>query len=184
MTLKELRIAPEHKIRIRTKDGSNFIFIGMAGEVDFETLNKETKVRTTAKLLDAVYNYDPNHTGWFDKAVRDFKAWRQVEDREVVDQYPGQLEYSTVIVITGGEGWIPYNPSLAPLKAEDVDENAAENLVTAIYKGIATELVHAYEVDSEDLIERAEREIRKNRYGILNQPEGIIRACRIKAGKE
>lgn len=184
MTLKELRIAPEHKIRIRTKDGSNFIFIGMAGEVDFETLNKETKVRTTAKLLDAVYNYDPNHTGWFDKAVRDFKAWRPVEDREVVDQYPGQLEYSTVIVITGGEGWIPYNPSLAPLKAEDVDENAAENLVTAIYKGIATELVHAYEVDSEDLIERAEREIRKNRYGILDQPEGIIRACRIKAGKE
>ena len=184
MTLKELRIAPEHKIRIRTKDGSNFIFIGMAGEVDFETLNKETKVRTTAKLLDAVYNYDPNHTGWFDKAVRDFKAWRPVEDRELVDQYPGQLEYSTVIVITGGEGWIPYNPSLAPLKAEDVDENAAENLVTAIYKGIATELVHAYEVDSEDLIERAEREIRKNRYGILDQPEGIIRTCRIKAGKE
>lgn len=184
MTLKELRIAPEHKIRIRTKDGSNFIFIGMAGEVDFETLNKETKVRATARLLDAVYNYDPNHTGWFDKAVRDFKAWRPVEDRDVLEQYPGQLEYSTVIVITGGEGWIPYNPSLVPLKAEDVDENAAENLVTAIYKGIATELVHAYEVDSEDLIERAEREIRKNRYGILDQPEGIIRACRIKAGKE
>ena len=37
MTLKELRIAPEHKIRIRTEDGSNFIFIGMAGEVDFES---------------------------------------------------------------------------------------------------------------------------------------------------
>ena len=182
MTLKELRIAPEHKIRIRTKDGSNFIFIGMAGEVDFETLNKETKVRATAKLLDAVYNYDPNHTGWFDKAVRDFKAWKPVEDREVVEQYPGQLEYSTVIVITGGEGWIPYNPSLAPL--EKIDEQGAESLVTQIYKGICTELVHAYEVGSEDLIERAEREIRKNRYGILDQPEGIIRACRIRAGKE
>ena len=184
MKLKELKIAPEHKIRIRTKDGSNFIYIGVAGQVDFETLNRETKMRCTARMMDAVLTYDPDHQGGFDRAVKDFKAWKPVEEREVIEQYLGYLEYSTVIVITGGEGWIPYNPSLAPLKAEDVDENAAENLVTAIYKGIATELVHAYEVGSEDLIERGEREIRKNRYGILESPEGIIRACRAKAGRE
>lgn len=182
MKLKELKIAPEHKIRIRTVHGSNFIYIGTAGEVDFESLNKATKVRATARMLDAVYSFDPEHTGGFDKAVRDFKAWRPVEEREVVEQYLGQLEYSTVIVVTGGEGWIPYNPSLAPLT--EINENGAEALVTQVYKGICTELVHAYEVNSEDLIQKAEKEIRKNRYGILDQPEGIIRACRVRAGRE
>ena len=57
-------------------------------------------------------------------------------------------------------------------------------LATKIYEGLCTELVHAYETGYTDLITRCEDEIRLNRYGILEQPEGIIRACRIKAGKE
>lgn len=182
MTLKELKIAPEHRIRICTEHGSNFIFIGMAGEVDFKALNKETKMRCVADMMNAVYTFDPKHQSGFDKAVRAFKLWGPVEDREVIDQYPGQLEYSTVIMITGGEGWLHYNPSLAPLK--DIDERGAESLVTQVYKGLCDELVHAYEVGAEDIIERGEKEIMMNRYGILEQPEGVIRACRAVAGKE
>ena len=182
MTLKELKVAPEHRIRIRTEDGSNFIFIGMAGEVDFETLNRETKLRCTVRMLEAVYSYDPKHPGGFDKAVKTFKAWKPVEDREVIDQYAGLLEYSTVIVISGSEGWLQYNPSLAPLT--DVDEQGAEALVTQVYKGICTELIHAYQAGYEDLILKCEKEIRMNRYGILDKPEGVIYACKLKAGKE
>lgn len=184
MTLREVlkKTAPEHKIRIRTEKGSNFIFIGMAGQVNIEKLNNQTKMRSSVGIMQAVFNYDPKHPKGFDRAVETFKAWRPVEDREVVEQYPGQLEYSTVIVITGEEGWLQYNPSLAPLK--EINEQGAELLATQIYKGICTELVHAYEVGYTDLIAKCEDEIRLNRYGILEQPEGIIRACRIRAGKE
>lgn len=184
MTLREVlkKTAPEHKIRIRTEKGSNFIFIGMAGQVNIEELNNQTKMRSSVGIMQAVFNYDPKHPKGFDRAVETFKAWRPVEDREVVEQYPGQLEYSTVIVITGGEGWLQYNPSLAPLK--EINEQGAELLATQIYKGICIELVHAYEVGYTDLIAKCEDEIRLNRYGILEQPEGIIRACKIRAGKE
>ena len=184
MTLREVlkKIAPEHKIRIRTEKGSNFIFIGMAGQVNFEKLNNQTKCRSSVDLMLAVFNYDPRHQKGFDRYVAAFKAWRPVEDREVLETYPGQLEYSTVITITGGEGWLQYNPSLAPLK--EINEQGAELLATKIYEGLCTELVYAYETGYTDLITRCEDEIRLNRYGILEQPEGIIRACKIKAGKE
>ena len=184
MTLREVlkKTAPEHKIRIRTEKGSNFIFIGMAGQVNIEKLNNQTKMRSSVGIMQAVFNYDPKHPKGFDRAVETFKAWRPVEDREVLETYPGQLEYSTVIVITGGEGWLQYNPSLAPLK--EINEQGAELLATQIYKGICTELVHAYEVGYTDLIAKCEDEIRLNRYGILEKPERIIRACKIRAGKE
>lgn len=185
MTLREVlsKIPLEHKIRIRTEKGSNFIFIGMAGQVNFERLNNQTKCRSSVGIMLAVFNYDPKHVKGFDRTVEAFKAWRPVEDREVIETYPGQLEAnSTVIVITGGEGWLHYNPLLPPLK--EISEQGAELLATKIYEGLCTELVHAYETGYTDLITRCEDEIRLNRYGILEQPEGIIRACRIKAGKE
>lgn len=185
MTLREVlkKTAPEHKIRIRTEKGSNFIFIGMAGQVNIEKLNNQTKMRSSVGIMQAVFNYDPKHPKGFDRAVETFKAWRPVEDREVIETYPGQLEAnSTVIVITGGEGWLHYNPLLPPLK--EISEQGAELLATKIYKGLCTELVHAYETGYTDLITGCEDEIRLNRYGILEQPEGIIRACRVKAGKE
>lgn len=185
MTLREVlsKMPLEHKIRIRTEKGSNFIFIGMAGQVNFERLNNQTKCRSSVDLMLAVFNYDPRHQKGFDRYVAAFKAWRPVEDREVLETYPGQLEAnSTVIVVTGGEGWLHYNPLLPPLK--EINEQGAELLATKIYEGLCTELVHAYETGYTDLITRCEDEIRLNRYGILEQPEGIIRACRIKAGKE
>ena len=71
---------------------------------------------------------------------------------------------------------------LKELDPTTMDTDAAKELVAAIYKGLCQELIHAYETGSEDNIRRGEREIRANRYGLFDDPEGLIRLCKQRAG--
>ena len=73
-------------------------------------------------------------------------------------------------------------PEMTPLDPEAMDTEAAKDLVTAMYKGICQELIHAYITESDLNIRRCEREIRANRYGMFDDPEGLIRGCRKRAG--
>lgn len=187
MKLKEMEIPQETVIRICTKNGPNFVYVGLAGEMDFETINRRIRARDTANTMLAVCEYgDPKgkmHRGEFDKIISKFRDFTPVEDRDVVETYPGQFEANSLVIkITGTEGWILYNPMLPPMK--DVDREGAENLVAAIYKGLCAELITAYQAEDTYLIERCEKEIRRDRYGLMDRPEGLIRECRKKARRE
>lgn len=187
MKLKELDLRPEQRIRICTEHGANFIYIGTAGDVDFETLNTECYQRVRKEMQRAVDHFTRNKAStisYFDNVFQDFRFWIPVEEREVVEQYPSSLEYDCLIIkVTGRDGWIQYVPEgIAPLSADAMDTDAAKELVAAIYRGLCTELVHAYETRSEDNIKCCEREIRANRYGLFDDPEGLIRGCKQRAG--
>lgn len=186
MKLKELDLKPDQRIRICTEHGANFIYIGTAGDVDFEELNRTLYNRIRARMREAVDRYDKNKASTvttFDNVFQEFRFWVPVEERQVVDQYPGQYEYNSLVIkITGRDGWVQYVPDTAPLSAEAMDTDGAKELVAAIYKGLCQELMHAYETGSEDNIRRCEREIRANRYGLFDDPEGLIRGCKERAG--
>ena len=186
MKLKELDLKPEQRILICTEHGANFIYIGTAGEADFETLNTKLYGRIRDRMQDAVRNFDRRKSQTvmtFDNVFEEFRFWEPVEEREVVEQYPGEFEYdSLVIKITGNDGWIQYNPKVKPLEPETMDSEGAARLVEAIYKGVCQELVHAYQAGAPDTIRRCEREIRMNRYGMFEDPDGILRGCRKQAG--
>ena len=186
MKLKELDLRPEQRIRICTEHGANFIYIGTAGDVDFEELNRTLYSRVRDRMRDAVNNYDKNKAPTvtaFDNVFQEFRFWVPVEEREVLDQYAGQYECDCLVIkITGRDGWLQYIPEAAPLDPATMDTDAAKELVAAIYKGLCQELIHAYETGSEDNIRRGEREIRANRYGLFDDPEGLIRGCKQRAG--
>ena len=186
MKLKDLNLKPEQRIRICTEHGANFIYIGTAGEADFETLNRKLYGHTRGRMQDAVRNFDRRKSSTittFDNCLQEFRFWEPVEEREVIEQYPGLYECDSLVIrITGSDGWIQYNPEVKPLDPETMDDEGAAQLVTAIYRGICQELVHAYEAGAEQAIKRCEREIRMNRYGMFDDPDGIIRGCRKQAG--
>ena len=73
-------------------------------------------------------------------------------------------------------------PEMVPLDPAAMNTEAAKELVAAIYKGICQELIHAYVTRSDLNIRRCEREIRANRYGMFDDPDGLIRGCRKRAG--
>ena len=55
---------------------------------------------------------------------------------------------------------------------------AAEKLVMEVYREICRELVRAYRKADEFVITENENSIRRNVYGILNEPQALIDACR------
>lgn len=187
MLLRELELDPERQIRICTEHGSNFIYIGAFKDLDLRKLTKETSMRVTARLLDTVFLYHQRR-GWTKNnpavrgAMNRFLEWKPVAEREVLEQYPGKYEYSLVIRITGSEGWLEYDPHLRPLNPGSIGTDSAEELVASIYRGVCTELVHAYEVGAASVIRQCEHEIRSNRYGLLEDPNGLIRQCKKRGG--
>ncbi len=187
MKLKELDLRPEKRIRICTEHGANFIYIGTAGELDYKELNTKLWSKARERVLDALLKYDLNRPGTmkaFGRSVVKLLKWQPVQDREVVEKYKGYYEYdSLVIKVTGEDGWTNYEPEVESLDPDTMSTDAAAALVAAVYKELCQELVHGYEVKSEGTIAMCEREIRSNRYGLMDDPEGLIRECRKRAGR-
>lgn len=69
------------------------------------------------------------------------------------------------------------------MQQHEIDNQGAINLVGAVYRETCKRLITAYRRNDAYEIRQAERWIRDNNYGLVSDPDGIIRACR-KAAEE
>lgn len=68
------------------------------------------------------------------------------------------------------------------MQGKDLDDQGTINMIGEIYRKACNDLISAYRKGNEYRIIAQERWIRANVYGLINDPEAIISACRRMAG--
>lgn len=159
--------------------GGGFVFCGQ--KCDFNP--KELEDRYIGQLIDkiAIIMMKPTSNKdiakqQLDNLVNQYCAIVPWYDREVIETYKGQYDPdSTVIIVKGAESFFEYSPDVPPLTPDTMDDSAARNLVDAIYKSAAEEYI--YEPDH-GKASALGRWIKSDPYGILDEPEAVLDACR------
>ena len=161
---------PGQMIRIGCEHGSGFIYVGAAGLVDYDCLNRIVRKKLPK---NAPNKYKVETRKKWEEAVTDYVP---VECRTVIDRFKSEVEDHIIIIVEGFGGFIQHDP--ADSGNTDYDLQAMIDLVGALYKETCRELINAYARGDRENIERCERWIRRSPYGFVADPEGIIRACR------
>lgn len=159
--------------------GGGFVFCGQ--KCDFDP--KELYDRYIGQLIDkiAIIMMKPTSNKdiakqQLDNLVNQYCAIVPWYDREVIETYKGQYDPdSTVIIVKGAESFFEYSPDVPPLTPDTMDDSTARNLVDAIYKSAAEEYI--YEPDH-GRASALGRWIKSDPYGILDEPEAVLDACR------
>ena len=125
-----------------------------------------------------------------EKTIEDFKRLEERETREVWD---ADGEDAINVLVTGTESGDKYSAEpYKPITYQDMDTAAADRLVSAMYSPLLTTLRDAYytllkngsTTKNRSLVNRTEREIRRDPYGLFpDGGTGIIKACRDAAQK-
>ena len=170
MTLKE-KLAETSKsnlVRIGSRLGSGFIFVGKVGDCDLEILND---------------TYSP------DVEDEDFIPF---QCREVTGVYPSIKNSSVeIIIIDGAESEFDWDDSVESTEVKSLEGVRA--LLGAVYKQAKDDLFHHYKREYEERdsyvrtiqkINHLEAFFRNDPYGILPDPESIIDDTRHKAYEE
>lgn len=187
-------IPPDKKIRIGTKDGSGFIYAGTKENLSFKEVWKDMQAVYAEKIYQGMVTFTKTHerTGTFERILDDYYKMKWLPERKVIDHYPGQFEPDAeVIIIEGSEKLFDYLPDKR-LYFKDFEGNAVNNLYIGIYKGVYEELISAYMTlkssKSYELKAKARANvrhlanwIRSDPYGMLTNPEGHVKACKIAA---
>lgn len=160
---------PDQMIRIGCQHGTGYIYVGRADAVDYDQLNAIVKKKLPK---NAPNKYKVAARKEWEEAVTNYVS---MEVRDVVEIFRSEVEDHIIIIVEGFGGFIQYDPVGTP--AQEYDRQAMIDLVGALYKENCRELINAYARRDEENITRCERWIRENRYGIVADPEGIIRAC-------
>lgn len=159
MTLPEyLPAIGSRKITIRTKDGSEMIYVGAANRINWRELNTyctdtlkrafqiaqnnyknaatNKKRMASKKSLDLLYRYMQN-------AMDRYKAFIPVEQRSIADIFDSEAEPGvTHIVVTGTEGGVKYTPK-RPKRS--IADNGVYNYIAGMYKQTYRDLVPLYQ---------------------------------------
>lgn len=186
-TLQQLisELNPDKVVRISTKNGSNFIYIGSVRDLDFARLELDVVNWHKRTIITAVNSGRPKST--LMKRINDYFDRKKLIDRIVLDLSPGILEPDHLRVrIEGCEGWLDYNPDIPPL--ETLHPEGAINLTEAIYKEAVDNLIAARRTASRGrdkktrTIAKAEMEsikdfFRNDPFGYVTDAETVIERC-------
>lgn len=191
-------LKPTKRIRIGCKPGGGFIYEGTVADLNLAILYKKCSLDFALKVSErmALFATATDH-GKLRKSIQPlmdkFYNMKPFGTREVLMDYPGQFEPDVrVIIIPGEEKLFDYEPDVPPLTPETMDDQAVQRLVEAIYEGAAEDLTcnlaSMKRCGTREGRDRArasaqhiKRWIRSDPYGILDQPEGIVTACQIRA---
>ena len=182
-------LPPNKKIRIGTRSkglemksgmhSGGFVYNGRV--CDFKPQELEDKYieslvsKVTEIMMRKVMKREKARTA-LDNIVDQFCKIVPWYDRKIIDTYKGQYEPdATVIIVPGMESFFWYEPPVPDLTADTMDDSAARNLVDAIYKSAAEEYI--YEPDH-GRASALGRWIKSDPYGILDEPEAVLDACR------
>lgn len=159
--------------------GGGFVFCGQ--KCDFDPKELENRyinelINKIAVIMMKPTLYKDAAKQQLDNLVNQYCAIVPWYDREVIETYKGQYDPdSTVIIVKGAESFFEYSPDVPPLTPDTMDDSAARNLVDAIYKSAAEEYI--YEPDH-GKASALGRWIKSDPYGILDEPEAVLDACR------
>ena len=181
-TYKRIRIGCRAKGMPLLKNsalGGGFVFCGQ--KCDFNP--KEIEDRYIGQLLDKIAMIMMKPTSnkdiakkQIDNLVNQYHAIVPWYDREVIETYKGQYDPdSTVIIVNGAESFFEYSPDIPPLTPDTMDDSAASNLIDAVYKSAAEEYIYEPDRGKRSALGRW---IKSDPYGILDEPEAVLDACR------
>ena len=199
MTLLEaIRCDGPSTIRVGTKNGGNFIYIGRAlsliwsNSKEVRELNKKTKEQCEKyqqtieeKRRERKQKGIERKLGPTDLEYR-FVPWEPVLDREVVEACDSTCDGDRIYIVTGCESLVEYSGNT---HIDAIQMETARKMVEDIYQGEVQHLMRLYRVldgartvtdrirAAQDCV-NAENWFRKDYYGILNHPEGFIAEIR------
>lgn len=163
-------VRPEQMIRIGSEHGSGFVYVGSVREVEYGPINAQIKKRLPR---NAPNKYKIETRKKWENAVKNYVP---LQDRSIVDMSRSEVEDHIIIIVEGFGGFIQYDP--ADSGFTDYDEQAMIDLVGALYRETCRTLISAYRKQKESEVRMCEAWIRQNGYGLVSDPEGIIKACR------
>ena len=159
--------------------GGGFVFCGQKCDLkpkELEDRYINELINKIAVIMMKPTLYKDAAKQQLDNLVNQYCAIVPWYDREVIETYKGQYDPdSTVIIVKGAESFFEYSPDVPPLTPDTMDDSAARNLVDAIYKSAAEEYI--YEPDH-GRASALGRWIKSDPYGILDEPEAVLDACR------
>ena len=175
-------------VRIGTKTGSKFFYIGTVKDCNMGHLNQVLRAKHILTMEKYMYAFrDPKQGQKLHDLVDDFIAYVPPKDRE---------EDHLVIIIEGNESGKEYVGTNKALNPEMIDTDCAYRLVGEVYAGVREELTDAYKFiknpkitqeqkdRTKDKIRRLEKVIRDDPYGAIGGYEDdIINFCR-RGGKK
>ena len=189
MTLAEYvrGLADDQLIKIGCVNGSSYIFAGAKGDLDMVRLNSDLFAKAAegmymgVKTWVAAWGWTATRlkaqTGVLKKRIKEFRGYKTLGDREVVEVRHSIAEANCLIVaVTGydvGKEWLAAKEHAIELNCEE----GMRNLAVAIYKQGSDHLVHLLE----GVIKEC-KYLEADPYGILSDPQGVIDACRKRAG--
>lgn len=203
MTLLEaIRRDKPNTIRVGTKNGGNFIYIGRAlslirhnsrerQRVDTETFAQCEKykqvLRDREKAREELKKrgIEPAPPSKTDIQYR-FVLWEPILEREVVEAYNSTCDGDRIYIVTGCESLVEYRGNT---NIDAIQMEMALKMVEGIYQGEVRHLMRLYRnLDTSRTVTEkikaaqdcvnAENWFRKDYYGILNHPEGFIAEIR------
>lgn len=199
--IKEL--APTKRIRIGCKPGGGFIYEGIVADLNLNSLYRKCALSIAQKVYDnmetfATANDHKKLQKTIQPIVDKFYNMKPLPVRKVLMDYPGQFEPDVrVIIIEGDEKLFEYDPDIPPLVPERMHDTAAQDLIEAIYANAAEELTNSIAImkrthgdregdrekknSARATAQHVQKWIRSDPYGILDQPDGIVRACQARA---
>jgi len=213
-TLAQLYEQGHRTVRIGCSRGSSFVYIGPITDIDFKNINKRSHKRAQDMLLNAKSNLAEAESALFaarkesglNKAADKVEslrkkvaleqdrlnAWKKYQDRGVLKVYPSTIDDDMIVIVDGYDGSVQY---LFKERDGPMPDECVQNLVDQIYEGMTDELITAYQAlinlpegerkrGTVNRIRALENTIRKDPYGLLGDPEGIIKACRKRAMNE
>ena len=100
---------PEQVIRLSTKGGSHFVYIGKVSDLDFNKLD-DMALEWHEERIERARRRDGN----LKKVIKEAEGRKPFADREVVNVDHGIFEDHVLIRVKGIEGWEEYNPNVKP----------------------------------------------------------------------
>lgn len=185
------------RVRIGCKGGKDFLYIGEVEDLDFASLDEKTlgmaKGRA-GKLLEEVSSARSNNQdrqadlfNQMRNRLQELVEWKPLAEREITSIDRSTVNDDLIIIVEGNDGELaqfdyPADPSKIP-------EERCVQLVEEIYRQELKELRRAYMALLEETsvkniglrrrkIFELERWFRKDPYGILADPDGMIEQAR------
>ncbi len=191
------------KINIACKDGSRFAYVGSKSSINLPYLDKLAKKKITEDMNNYIKRLNNLERGVKDR-LKECEILEHIEvlvdakknyipfaEREVIEVYHSLVEEDRLFIIVPGTfGGFEYIPPMKPIKAEDMDKKAVENLLTAVLHDLFSELSGYYEtleygsfrqdskLNLEYKVKSLEKMVRQDPYGLGYDPEHFIETAK------
>lgn len=183
MTLEQFlaELPDDQKIRIGTKPGGGFIFIGKVRKTRGRGLANSMRRKMLKSMYARMEEENPKYRKtYFHNMIDRCISCERISGRDVLETYPALLDDSIVIIIPGTERLEEYEEKVKA-SPKCVNSHAVQSLAAAIYREVCCELIDGYRKNNKTRQQELEDWIMEDPYGILDMPDGIINACRCRA---